>query len=164
MTSLSTLAKRVAPLYVIGLVVFSLGCIDPEDLTDAFDDFDSPCSGATESVSGRWVISGKGERTGCDREEHNGRISFEANPITVSQSGDTLAGSAAPGPATAFSFQGDVSGSCVDFQTEEKGPDGTQNFSFTGEYDGGRDEIKGSFTGAGPRGCQDHGNFTVSFQ
>ncbi|MBI5507511.1 MAG: hypothetical protein HY903_02040 [Deltaproteobacteria bacterium] len=118
-------------------------------------------------VSGTWLLSGRGSRTGCADKVLDGDFSLDGMvPLQVRQAPqaglpDTLSlvETVDVPPGTTFSFHGTVSGAAVRFNTVEQGTGYRLLFSFSGEASAAF--VSGTFTGDGPEDCSATGTFEV---
>ena len=151
--------RTAAVMTTAALAALGCGFGDLDDFLDEFDDYD-PCylSGGEEAaVTGDWVLSGAGSRSGCDLDSQNtARFTLDSRgQISVEQDED--GGLTLVSDLGGFSLTGDVDGACVTFTTKEPGSDIW--YEWDGTVDG--NVITGEFTGYGPGGCLSEGDFTV---
>jgi MYXO-CTERM domain-containing protein len=117
-------------------------------------------------VGGTWTLSGEGERSDCRQDKLNDDLRLKSGmsfDVVMQPSGVDQARALAKGPALAsgaFTFEGKVDGSCVDFATTETGSGFSLDLTFAGDAAGR--QIEGDFSGSGPESCELDGTFRVT--
>ncbi|MEO1272051.1 MAG: hypothetical protein AAFX99_28475, partial [Myxococcota bacterium] len=115
----------------------------------------------TAVLEGTWTISGQGTREGCRNPQLNGDFTLgPSTALSVAQGGADGAQLTLSSPVSSFALKGEVTGSCVELDTEEdwRGAVIMRSYSGMVTYSG---DIEGTFTGNGPEGCNIWGEFTV---
>lgn len=140
-----------------------LGCVG--DDVFSLDGFDQNfCGGSSDDLSGIWTINGEGKRSGC-REDFLNTDRFVLRAVELPIIHDTSTNRLEIGRADfADGFRiedGRVNGACVSFTTVETTNDAEIRYEWEGRVEGS--EIRGEFTGAGPRTCTSEGEFTARY-
>jgi len=167
-----TLRRVLTPLLLLAItapLALALGCSELNSLGEAYD-FDS-CETATgnAAVEGSWVIVGTGQLYGCGSETLDGDIQIQSQVLFVTQTpkgGDSTADSIQlPEPlgvaSGEFSLNGEVAGSCVNFETRETRQGGAIVYRFIGKASESSDAVTGTFTVNGPGSCSGDGSFSI---
>jgi hypothetical protein len=120
-------------------------------------------------AGGTWRMSGTVTYDRCDL--HSGIVEerpypFTSRPFTVVQQGRALLAGAG---STLTLTESQVQGNCVTLRVTDADPAGeTASYDLSGiaqAGDGARAErITGTFTGAGPRGCESSGTFQIDVE
>lgn len=166
------LLANLAPALVTLPLALLLACSDLGSL-GAGDDF-SGCdpSEGNAPVEGSWVIQGSGQLYGCGSESRDGDISIRSQVLAVTQTpkgGDSSVDSIQLVKPLSVSFgefnlSGEVSGSCVNFETRESRQGGAIIYRFIGKASSLGDTVTGTFTVDTPDGCSGDGNFSIEIQ
>ncbi len=156
----STLRSKALTLAIVALAF--AGCVPIEGFDDLIED--CQVSEGTAQLAGTWKITGQGSRTGCLDERFNAeKLIINSKGLSISQQGNLLTLSS---PLDNFTLSdGNVTGTCVNFNTVELADDPAFNLLFS--WDGNvRDDgvITGSFRGEGPSGCESTGTFSITVQ